>query len=119
MPPQMMMESDLSMRLSMTNTLSEILAPPTMEVRGVLLRAGSSTLLNAASSLATRRPETQGILPRMPTMEEWARWAVPNASQTYTSPNFDSESRKAPTASSLGFTFSPVAGSLPFPSSSA
>mmetsp|Transcript_1672 Transcript_1672/g.4222 ORF Transcript_1672/g.4222 Transcript_1672/m.4222 type:complete len:250 (-) Transcript_1672:421-1170(-) len=118
MPPQIMMLSLFSMRFSMTSTLSLIFAPPTMAVSGVFFNLGSRTFEKASSSFATSRPETHGILPCIPTMEEWPRWAVPNASHTYTSPSLDSESRNEATSASDGLTLSPFA-SFPFPSSSA
>mmetsp|Transcript_62132 Transcript_62132/g.183641 ORF Transcript_62132/g.183641 Transcript_62132/m.183641 type:complete len:268 (-) Transcript_62132:577-1380(-) len=82
MPPQMMMLSLLSIKLSITRTLSEILAPPTIDVSGVFFNSGSRTFEKAWSSLASSRPETQGILPCIPTIDECALWAVPNASHT-------------------------------------
>mmetsp|Transcript_26871 Transcript_26871/g.60346 ORF Transcript_26871/g.60346 Transcript_26871/m.60346 type:complete len:215 (-) Transcript_26871:655-1299(-) len=69
MPPQMMILSDTSIRFSITRTLSLILAPPTIAVRGVFF-SGPSTFWNASSSFATSSPETQGILPPMPTIDE-------------------------------------------------
>eukprot|EP00409_Alexandrium_fundyense_P008152 CAMPEP_0195049472 /NCGR_PEP_ID=MMETSP0347-20130606/57357_1 /TAXON_ID=2932 /ORGANISM="Alexandrium fundyense, Strain CCMP1719" /LENGTH=53 /DNA_ID=CAMNT_0040078215 /DNA_START=13 /DNA_END=174 /DNA_ORIENTATION=+ len=53
-----------------------------MAVSGLCTCSGSSTCWKASSSFATNRPETQGILPCMPTIEECARCAVPKASFT-------------------------------------
>mmetsp|Transcript_7381 Transcript_7381/g.12425 ORF Transcript_7381/g.12425 Transcript_7381/m.12425 type:complete len:205 (-) Transcript_7381:587-1201(-) len=73
MPPMHMTRSLLSMRFSMTRTLSLILAPPTMAVRGRCTFDSSRTSEKACSSLATSKPLTQGIFPLSPTIEEWAR----------------------------------------------
>mmetsp|Transcript_2467 Transcript_2467/g.6641 ORF Transcript_2467/g.6641 Transcript_2467/m.6641 type:complete len:286 (+) Transcript_2467:292-1149(+) len=116
-PPQRMSLSARSMRFSITSTLSLILAPPTMAVSGRCTSAGSSTCENASSSFSTRRPATQGILPAMPTMEECARCAVPNASLTYTSPSFPSDAWNAAVSASDALVFSPLS-STPLPSSS-
>ena len=51
-------------------TLSEIFAPPTMEVKGVFFKAGSKTFEKAANSFAKSKPDTHGIFPDNPTMEE-------------------------------------------------
>lgn len=72
LPPQMIMLSDLSIKLLITSTLSDIFAPPTIEVKGVFLSSGSNTLEKASSSLATRSPDTHGIFPLSPTILEWA-----------------------------------------------
>mmetsp|Transcript_12894 Transcript_12894/g.27356 ORF Transcript_12894/g.27356 Transcript_12894/m.27356 type:complete len:366 (-) Transcript_12894:579-1676(-) len=82
MPPMHITRSDFSIRFSMTRILSEILAPPTIAVSGRCTLAGSSTCANASSSFATSSPPTHGIFPAMPTIEEWARCAVPKASLT-------------------------------------
>mmetsp|Transcript_14270 Transcript_14270/g.30640 ORF Transcript_14270/g.30640 Transcript_14270/m.30640 type:complete len:254 (-) Transcript_14270:538-1299(-) len=79
-PPMTRMRSDCSIKFSMTRILSEILAPPTMAVSGRCTLSVSRTLEKASSSLATNRPETHGMAPFRPTMDECARCAVPNAS---------------------------------------
>mmetsp|Transcript_6971 Transcript_6971/g.8397 ORF Transcript_6971/g.8397 Transcript_6971/m.8397 type:complete len:260 (+) Transcript_6971:721-1500(+) len=101
-----MILSARSIKLSMTRTLSLILAPPTIAVSGFSTLSSSRTWEKASSSLATRRPATQGILPAMPTVDEWARCAVPNASFTKMSPSFASEARKVATSSSVALNFS-------------
>mmetsp|Transcript_9355 Transcript_9355/g.18722 ORF Transcript_9355/g.18722 Transcript_9355/m.18722 type:complete len:209 (+) Transcript_9355:587-1213(+) len=117
MPPHAITQSDCLIRFSITRILSLILAPPTMAVSG---RSTLSpiTWLNASSSLLTRSPATHGIRPFIPTIDACARCAVPNASLTYTSPSFDSDSRKATTCSSVGLNAVPSAFT-PLPSSSA
>mmetsp|Transcript_19151 Transcript_19151/g.31133 ORF Transcript_19151/g.31133 Transcript_19151/m.31133 type:complete len:216 (-) Transcript_19151:291-938(-) len=70
MPPHKMSLSALSIKFSITNTLSAILAPPTIAVSGLWTLDSSRTWENAASSLFTSKPATHGMLPCMPTMEE-------------------------------------------------
>merc|ERR1719460_2537156 len=82
MPPMHMMRSAWSIRFSRTRILSLILAPPTMAVSGRCTLSASSTCEKALSSLATSSPDTHGMAPFMPTMEECARCAVPKASLT-------------------------------------
>mmetsp|Transcript_21550 Transcript_21550/g.42797 ORF Transcript_21550/g.42797 Transcript_21550/m.42797 type:complete len:245 (-) Transcript_21550:707-1441(-) len=72
-PPMAITPSDWAIRFSITSSLSEIFAPPTIARRGLWTRAGSRTFLNASNSFCRRNPDTQGILPCMPTMEECAR----------------------------------------------
>mmetsp|Transcript_21004 Transcript_21004/g.47989 ORF Transcript_21004/g.47989 Transcript_21004/m.47989 type:complete len:264 (-) Transcript_21004:229-1020(-) len=73
MPPQRISLSARSIKFSITRILSEILAPPTMAVSGRSTFFGSSTCEKASSSLATSRPDTQGISPLIATIEECAR----------------------------------------------
>mmetsp|Transcript_8416 Transcript_8416/g.19661 ORF Transcript_8416/g.19661 Transcript_8416/m.19661 type:complete len:253 (-) Transcript_8416:4-762(-) len=117
MPPHAMMPSLFSMRFSITRILSLILAPPTMARRGRSTFSGSMIWEKASSSLSTRRPETQGILPLQPTSEECARWAVPKASDTNTSPFLARDSRNLVTSSSVALNGLP-SSSTPLPSSS-
>jgi hypothetical protein len=79
MPPPMMISSAFSMRLRMSGILSAILAPPRMARSG---RFGLlSTVSKALSSASRRKPAAlRGRL--TPTIEEWARCAVPKASFT-------------------------------------
>mmetsp|Transcript_19914 Transcript_19914/g.66985 ORF Transcript_19914/g.66985 Transcript_19914/m.66985 type:complete len:248 (+) Transcript_19914:1097-1840(+) len=110
----MIILSTLSSMFLMSWILSDTLAPPRMASTG---RAGlSSTLAKASSSLATRKPAALVAKPS-PTMELCARWAVPKASFTYTSPSLARDARKASTAAFSALTFSPLA-STPLPSSS-
>mmetsp|Transcript_25939 Transcript_25939/g.70135 ORF Transcript_25939/g.70135 Transcript_25939/m.70135 type:complete len:305 (+) Transcript_25939:291-1205(+) len=115
MPPMAMMPSALSMSESITSTLSDTLAPPTIATRGRCTREGSSTFLKASSSFWRRKPLTQGILPAMPTMDACARCAVPNASFTYTSPSLARDAWKDSTSSGVDFvTLQANSGSLHF-----
>mmetsp|Transcript_8419 Transcript_8419/g.20805 ORF Transcript_8419/g.20805 Transcript_8419/m.20805 type:complete len:254 (+) Transcript_8419:313-1074(+) len=80
-PPPMMTVSHLSRRASKTVILVETLDPPTMAIMGF------SPLVTApsrySSSLAKRNPETDGCKNLVtPSVEAWARWAVPKASLT-------------------------------------
>mmetsp|Transcript_73480 Transcript_73480/g.195277 ORF Transcript_73480/g.195277 Transcript_73480/m.195277 type:complete len:210 (-) Transcript_73480:862-1491(-) len=77
MPPPMTMMSTLSKRLSINWILSDTLAPPRIAHTG--LPGVSRTLTNASSSLASRKPEHFVAKPS-PTIELWARCAVPKAS---------------------------------------
>mmetsp|Transcript_6898 Transcript_6898/g.13377 ORF Transcript_6898/g.13377 Transcript_6898/m.13377 type:complete len:253 (+) Transcript_6898:174-932(+) len=81
MPPPMTTLSHLSRRVSRTVILEETLEPPTMAAMGF------SPLLTApsrySSSLARRKPATEGERCLVtPSVEAWARWAVPKASLT-------------------------------------
>mmetsp|Transcript_36745 Transcript_36745/g.79610 ORF Transcript_36745/g.79610 Transcript_36745/m.79610 type:complete len:211 (-) Transcript_36745:185-817(-) len=77
MPPPTIMMSTLSSMFLMSWILSLTLAPPKMAKTG---RAGSSkTLAKASNSLAINPPLHLMSKPS-PTMELWARWAVPKAS---------------------------------------
>mmetsp|Transcript_37584 Transcript_37584/g.120479 ORF Transcript_37584/g.120479 Transcript_37584/m.120479 type:complete len:234 (+) Transcript_37584:864-1565(+) len=94
--------------------LSLTFAPPMIPTRG---RFGApSTIENASSSFFTRKPAHLTAKPS-PTIDEWARCAVPNASQQYTSASLHRLARKAATLSLSALTFSPAA-STPLPSSS-
>mmetsp|Transcript_14360 Transcript_14360/g.29553 ORF Transcript_14360/g.29553 Transcript_14360/m.29553 type:complete len:235 (+) Transcript_14360:179-883(+) len=80
-PPPTTTLSHLSRRVSRTVILEETLDPPTMAA------IGFSPLLTApsrySSSLARRNPETEGERYLVtPSVEAWARWAVPKASFT-------------------------------------
>mmetsp|Transcript_25565 Transcript_25565/g.31481 ORF Transcript_25565/g.31481 Transcript_25565/m.31481 type:complete len:278 (-) Transcript_25565:387-1220(-) len=80
-PPPMMILSHFSTRASRTVILEETLDPPTMAA------IGFSPLLTApsrySSSLARRNPDTAGERNLVtPSVEAWARWAVPKASFT-------------------------------------
>ena len=64
----------------MTLILSLTLAPPRMAANG---RPGaSSSLREASSSRSISRPAYAGRIFAMPTVEAWARCAVPKASLT-------------------------------------
>mmetsp|Transcript_35101 Transcript_35101/g.91892 ORF Transcript_35101/g.91892 Transcript_35101/m.91892 type:complete len:254 (+) Transcript_35101:187-948(+) len=83
-PPPMMTLSHLSSRASRTVILEETLDPPTMAAMGFfpLLMAPS----RYSSSLASKNPPTEGLRNLVtPSVEAWARWAVPKASLTYRS----------------------------------
>mmetsp|Transcript_10162 Transcript_10162/g.14258 ORF Transcript_10162/g.14258 Transcript_10162/m.14258 type:complete len:232 (-) Transcript_10162:867-1562(-) len=80
-PPPMMILSHLSRRALRTVILEETLDPPTMAA------IGFSPLVTApsrySSSLASKNPETEGERNLVtPSVEAWARWAVPKASLT-------------------------------------
>ena len=65
----------------MTSILSETLAPPRIAANG---RSGASSSFESISiSRSMSRPGVgRQDLRRSPTVEAWARWAVPNASLT-------------------------------------
>mmetsp|Transcript_33380 Transcript_33380/g.68148 ORF Transcript_33380/g.68148 Transcript_33380/m.68148 type:complete len:265 (+) Transcript_33380:154-948(+) len=81
MPPPMMILSHLSRRASRTVILEETLDPPTMAAMGFSpLEMAPSRY---SSSLARRNPDTEGERNLVtPSVEAWARWAVPKASLT-------------------------------------
>mmetsp|Transcript_2541 Transcript_2541/g.4341 ORF Transcript_2541/g.4341 Transcript_2541/m.4341 type:complete len:254 (-) Transcript_2541:514-1275(-) len=81
MPPPMMILSHFSRRASRTVILEETLDPPTMAAMGFSpLEMAPSRY---SSSLARRKPETAGLRNLVtPSVEAWARWAVPKASLT-------------------------------------
>mmetsp|Transcript_3805 Transcript_3805/g.5698 ORF Transcript_3805/g.5698 Transcript_3805/m.5698 type:complete len:233 (+) Transcript_3805:236-934(+) len=80
-PPPMMILSHLSRRASRTVILDETLDPPTMAAIGVFpLDTAPSRY---SSSLARRNPDTAGERNLVtPSVDAWARWAVPKASLT-------------------------------------
>mmetsp|Transcript_20932 Transcript_20932/g.29541 ORF Transcript_20932/g.29541 Transcript_20932/m.29541 type:complete len:232 (-) Transcript_20932:541-1236(-) len=80
-PPPMMTLSHLSRRASRTVILEETLDPPTIAAMGVFpLETAPSRY---SSSLASKKPETEGERNLVtPSVEAWARWAVPKASLT-------------------------------------
>mmetsp|Transcript_17979 Transcript_17979/g.32598 ORF Transcript_17979/g.32598 Transcript_17979/m.32598 type:complete len:254 (+) Transcript_17979:276-1037(+) len=81
MPPPMMTFSHLSRRASRTVILEETLDPPTMAAMGRSPLAMAPS--RYSSSLARRNPETEGERNLVtPSVEAWARWAVPKASLT-------------------------------------
>ena len=65
----------------MTSILSETLAPPRMATKG---RSGSvRTLPRKLSSFSISRPAADCLTKWvMPSVEAWARWALPKASLT-------------------------------------
>mmetsp|Transcript_19365 Transcript_19365/g.33228 ORF Transcript_19365/g.33228 Transcript_19365/m.33228 type:complete len:254 (-) Transcript_19365:571-1332(-) len=80
-PPPMMIFSHLSRRASRTVILEETLDPPTMAAMGFSPVAIAPS--RYSSSLARRNPETEGWRNLVtPSVEAWARWAVPKASLT-------------------------------------
>ena len=90
------------------------LYPPRMAKKG---RSGDSkALAKYSNSFFIKKPATFfGRL--IPTIDEWARWAVPNASLTYTSPSAVKDWRKDATLAWSAFTLFPFS-SLIDPSSS-
>ena len=79
MPPPMMISSAWAMRLRMSGILSAILAPPRMASSG--RRGLRRTASKALSSASSRKPAAlRGSA--TPTIDEWARCAVPKASLT-------------------------------------
>mmetsp|Transcript_28183 Transcript_28183/g.67189 ORF Transcript_28183/g.67189 Transcript_28183/m.67189 type:complete len:254 (-) Transcript_28183:584-1345(-) len=81
MPPPMTIFSHLSRRAFKTVIFEETLDPPTMAAMGFspFWMAPS----RYSSSLARRKPETDGWRNLVtPSVEAWARWAVPKASFT-------------------------------------
>mmetsp|Transcript_17370 Transcript_17370/g.37474 ORF Transcript_17370/g.37474 Transcript_17370/m.37474 type:complete len:254 (-) Transcript_17370:552-1313(-) len=80
-PPPMMILSHLSRRASRTVILEDTLDPPTIAAMGFSpLEMAPSRY---SSSLASKNPETEGWRNLVtPSVEAWARWAVPNASFT-------------------------------------
>ena len=82
MPPPMISVSTLSSRLSMTPILSVTLAPPRMATKG---RSGLvmalPRIVESPSPSGSRRPPDGRNL-ATPSVEAWARWAVPKASLT-------------------------------------
>ena len=84
-PPPTRSTSALANKLSTTPILSEILAPPRMATKG---RSGSATALpRKAISFSIKEPATAGRYLATPAVDACARWAVPKASLTYTSPS--------------------------------
>mmetsp|Transcript_15337 Transcript_15337/g.25568 ORF Transcript_15337/g.25568 Transcript_15337/m.25568 type:complete len:233 (+) Transcript_15337:1339-2037(+) len=80
-PPPMMTLSHLSRRASRTVILEETLDPPTMAAIGFFPPVTAPS--RYSSSLARRNPETDGLKNLVtPSVEAWARWAVPKASLT-------------------------------------
>mmetsp|Transcript_62773 Transcript_62773/g.173652 ORF Transcript_62773/g.173652 Transcript_62773/m.173652 type:complete len:261 (-) Transcript_62773:564-1346(-) len=80
-PPPMMMVSHLSRRASRTVILVETLDPPTMAAIGFFPFWTAPS--RYSSSLARRNPDTEGWRNLVtPSVEAWARWAVPKASLT-------------------------------------
>ncbi|OPZ45885.1 MAG: hypothetical protein BWY94_01043 [Actinobacteria bacterium ADurb.BinA094] len=94
-PPMSTVSATVSM-CRITPILSETLRPPSTTTNG---RAGSrSSRPRTSISLAISSPATDGRKWVTPSVDAWARWAVPNASFTYTSP---SDARRWAKASSL------------------
>ena len=80
-----MILSALLTKLLITFNLSLTLAPPKIATYGL---AGLSIALEIfLISFSTKKPmHDSAILAAIPAFEAWARWAVPNASLTNTSP---------------------------------
>mmetsp|Transcript_10778 Transcript_10778/g.18200 ORF Transcript_10778/g.18200 Transcript_10778/m.18200 type:complete len:233 (+) Transcript_10778:247-945(+) len=80
-PPPMTIFSHLSRRALRTVILEETLDPPTMAAIGFSPSVTAPS--RYSSSLARRNPETEGWRNLVtPSVEAWARWAVPKASLT-------------------------------------
>mmetsp|Transcript_56328 Transcript_56328/g.155513 ORF Transcript_56328/g.155513 Transcript_56328/m.155513 type:complete len:253 (+) Transcript_56328:318-1076(+) len=81
MPPPMTTLSHFLIRASRTVIFDETLEPPTMAASG--FSPSEMAPSRNSSSLARRKPETDGERNLVtPSVEAWARWAVPNASLT-------------------------------------
>ena len=85
MPPPIIISSTLSNMFSISWILSLTLAPPRMARKGC--SGWHKALAKYSSSFLRRNPAARRSKPS-PIMLEWARWAVPKASLTYTSANF-------------------------------
>uniref|UniRef100_A0A1B0AUT4 Uncharacterized protein n=1 Tax=Glossina palpalis gambiensis TaxID=67801 RepID=A0A1B0AUT4_9MUSC len=83
-PPAIIMSFTLSNICMIMGILSDILAPPSIVRKG--FGGLCKTLEKYFNSFAIRKPDARFSKPS-PIIELWARWAVPNASLTYTSPN--------------------------------
>mmetsp|Transcript_17889 Transcript_17889/g.40274 ORF Transcript_17889/g.40274 Transcript_17889/m.40274 type:complete len:253 (+) Transcript_17889:220-978(+) len=81
MPPPMTILSTFSISDSMTPILDDTFEPPTMAANG---RLGSETAPSRySSSFCSRKPATEVSTNFVtPSVEPWARWAVPKASLT-------------------------------------
>ncbi len=85
MAPPMQRRSTRRIRLRRTPILVEIFEPPMMATSGW----GGSVMIRASVliSRSIRSPATAGRYCAIPTVEAWARCAVPKASLTYSSPS--------------------------------
>ena len=84
-PPPMIIVVTRGRRDSRTAIFVETFAPPMTATNGF---AGfSKTPPRNLISFSMRKPATPGRIFATPSVEAWARWAVPKASLTYTSPS--------------------------------
>ena len=100
-PPPMSKVSTRRRRDAIVPIFSPTLAPPSTATNG---RQGDSINSDSTStSRASNRPAADGSRPGGPTTDAWARWAVPNASLTYSSwPSTSRSTKLGSSASSPG-----------------